>query len=181
MKAACHGPAGGGGGGDVLARRGPSVPTCAEVLPFMVRRKRARTRARGHCGGRPHRRSAQAVARRRARAQHHQREVRSRRLARRPVRRVILGHQAWLIFAQPCVEQEAPALLQAAAVNLATCLTASPEQAVWRNDNPDVKVPDERHHCRHRRRILVEGAGGGVVYLSMSTHHREGGVGLPYV
>ena len=115
-----------------------------------------------------------------ARAQQHLREVQSRRLARRPVRRVILGHQARLIFTQPCAEQEAPALLQAA-VDLATRLQCSPEQAVRRNGDPDVKVPGQRHHCRHRWRILVEGAGGGVVYLSLSTHHREGSVGLPYV
>ena len=44
MRSACNGP---DGGGDVSARRGPSVPTCAEVLPFMVRRKWARSRARG--------------------------------------------------------------------------------------------------------------------------------------
>ena len=163
------------------ARRSPSVPTCAVALPFMVRRRRARSRARGHRGGRLHRRSAQAVARRRARAQQHLRDVRSRRLAGRSVRRVIRGHQARLIFAQPCPEQEAPALLQAAAVDLATRLQSSPEQAVRKNGNPDVKVPDQRHQCRHRWRILVGGEGGGVVYLSLSTHHREGGVGLPYV
>ena len=96
------------------------------------------------------------------------------------MRRVILGHRARLIFAQPCAEQEALALLQAAAVDLATRLQSSPEQAVRRNGNPDVKVPDQRHHCRHCWRILVEGTGGGLVYLSLSTHHREGGVGLPY-
>ena len=97
------------------------------------------------------------------------------------MRRVIPGHQARLIFAEPCVEQEAPALLQAAAVDLATRLQSSPEQAVRRNGNPDVKVPDQRHHCCHRWRILVEEEGGGVVYVSLSTNHREGAVGLPYV
>ena len=51
----------------------------------------------------------------RARAREHVRDVRSRRLAWRPVRRVILGTQARLIFAQPCAEWEAPSLLQAAA------------------------------------------------------------------
>ena len=168
-------------GGDVTAKRRLSVLPCAEVLTCMVRHKRAHSCARGHRGGRPHRRSAQAVAHRRARSQQHLREVQSRRLAKRPVRRVILGHQARLIFAQPCAEHEAPALLQAAAIDLATCPQSSPEQAVWRDGNPDVKVPDQRHHCRHRWRVLVEGAGGGVVYLSLSTNHREGGVGLPYI
>ena len=167
--------------GGVSTRQGLSVPTCAEVLPFMVCGKRARSRARGYGGGRPHCRSAQAVARSKALAQQRLRDVWSRRLARCPVRRVILGHQAQLILAQRCAEQEAPALLQAAAVDLATRLQSNPEQAVRRNGNPDVKIPDKRHHCRHRWRILVEGAGGGVVYLSVSTRHGEGGVGLPYV
>ena len=152
------------------------MPPCAEIFPCMVKHKQKRSRARGRHGGRPHRRSAQAAARRWARAQQHVRDVRSRRLASRPVRRVILGTQARLIFAQPCVEQEAPALLQAAAIDLAARLSA-----MLRDGNPDVKVPGQRHHCRHRWRILVEGEGGGVVYLSLSTHHREGGVGLPYI
>ena len=157
------------------------MPFGAEVLTCKVQRNRARSRARGHRGGRPHRTSAQALAHRRARAQQHVREVHSRRLARRPVRRVILGNQARLIFAQPCAEEEAPALLQAAATDLATRMQSSPRQGVRGDGNPDVKVPGERHHCRHRWQILMEGAGGGVVYLSLSTHHREGGVGLLYV
>ena len=82
------------GGGVVSAERGLSVPTCAHVLTFIVCRKRACSRAREHCGGRPHRRSAQAMAGRRARAHQHLRGVQSRRLARRPMRTVILGHHA---------------------------------------------------------------------------------------
>ena len=161
------------------------MPPCAELLPYMVKRTRKRSRARGRRGGRPQRRSAQAAARRWARAPQHVRDVRSRCLVWRPVRRVILGTQARLIFAQPCAEQEARALLQAAAIDLAACLWSSPEQAMLHDGNPDVKVPGQRHHCRHRYhcrhrwRILVEGEGGGVVCLSLSPHHREGGVGLP--
>ena len=157
------------------------MPPCALILPCMVKRKRKRSRTREHRLGRLHRRSAQAVARRWARAQQHVRDVQSRRLARRLVRRVILGTQPQLIFAQLCAEQEAPALLQAAAIDLAARLWASLEQAVLGDGNPDVKVPGQRHHRRHRWRILVEGAGGGVVYLCLSTHHRQGGVGLPYI
>ena len=142
--------------------------------------KRKRKRARGRRGGRPHRRSGQAAARRWARAQEQVREVRSRRLAWCPVRRVILGTQARLIFAQLCVEWVAPALLQAAAVDLAARLRASPDQATLRG-NPDVKVPGQRHLCCHCWRMVVEGEGGGVVYLSLSSHHRGGGVSLPYI
>ena len=32
--------------------------------------------------------------------------------------------------------------------------------------------------CRHRRRLLP---GEGPVFLSLSTHHREGGLALPYL
>ena len=41
------------GGGDVSAEQSFSVPTCAEVLTYMVCHKGARARARGHLGGRP--------------------------------------------------------------------------------------------------------------------------------
>ena len=62
-----------------------------------------------------------------------------------------------------------------------TALITKEGPPMLRDGNPDVKVPGQRHHCRHRWRILVGGEGGGVVYLSLSTHHREGGVGLPYI
>ena len=107
----CIFEAGGGGGGGPIGRVELAVPPCAKFLPCMVKRKRKRSRARGRLGGRPHRRSVQAAARRWARAQQHVRDVRSRRLAWRTVRRVIVGTQARLIFAQPCAEQEALALL----------------------------------------------------------------------
>ena len=58
------------------------------------------------------------------------------------MRKVILGHQARLIFAQPCAEQEVSALLHAAGVDLATRLHCSSEQAVRSDGNLDVKVPD---------------------------------------
>ena len=65
-------------------------------------------------------------------------------------------------------------------MDLAARLWASPEQATLRG-NPDVKVPDQRHLCRHCWRIVVQGERGRVLYLFLSLHHREGGVGLPYI
>ena len=157
------------------------MPPCADIFLCMVKCKQKFSRTRGRRGGRLHCRSAQTAAGRWARAQQHVRDVRLGRLSWRPVRRVILGTHARLIFAQPCTEQEALALLQAAAIDLAARLWSSPEQAMLRAGNPNFKVPGQRHHCRHRWRILVLGEGAGLVYLSLSTHHREGGVGLPYV
>ena len=69
---------------------------------------------------------------------------------------MILGTQVRLIFAQPCPEQEAPALLRAAAIDHAARLWSSPEQAMLRDGNPDVKVPGQRHRCRHGWKIFME-------------------------
>ena len=66
------------------------------------------------------------------------------------------------------------------AVDLAARLWARREQAGLRG-NLDVNLPGRRHLYRHRWRILVEGEGGRVLYLSLSSHHREGGVSLPYI
>ena len=144
--------------GCVCKGRADRYPHVQIALFTMVRCKRSRRHARGHRGGRQHRRSAQAMSCRRAHALQRLRDVRSRRLTGRPMRPVILGHQARLIFAHPYPEQEAPALLQAAATDLAVRLRSAPEHAVKKNGDPDVKAPRQ---CRHRWRVLVEGEGGG--------------------
>ena len=113
-----------------------------------------------------------------ARAQARLSAVRARRVAGRAVRRVYLGGAARLVFAVPFSDGEAPAVLRAAVLDIGDRLRIVPDQGVTTTGSPDVKVAGQRHHCRHRWRLLMTER---PVHLSLSTHHREGGQALPYL
>ena len=119
----------------------------------------------------------QAVTRRAARAQARIRAVRAHRVAGCAVRRVFLGGAARLVFAVPFADCEAPEVLSAAVWDIGDRLRIVPDQGVTTTGSRDVKGPG-RHHCRHRWRLVMA---EGPVYLSLSTHHREGGQALPYL
>ena len=137
-------------------------------------RSRGRKHARGRRGGRPHRCSLQVAARRAVRAQAHLGAVRTHRVAGRAVRRVYLGEAARLVFSVPFPEGEAPAVLRDATFDI---LRTVPHQGFTTRGSTDVKVLGQKHCC-HRWRLL---RGGGPVFLSLSTHHREGGLALAYL
>ena len=141
-------------------------------------RSRGRKRARGRRGGRPHRRSVQATARRAAHAEARLSAVRAHRAAGRAVRHVYVGGTARLVFSVPFPAGEAPAVLRDAAFDIAGRLRIVPDQGLTTRGSPDVKVAGQKHHCRHRWRLLLE---EGPIFLSLSTHHREGGQALPYL
>ena len=154
---------------------------CAPVsifFAYMVKRKRKR--ARGRRGGCPHRRSAQVAARRWARARERVCGVRSRRLAWRPVPRVVLGTPPPVVF-RATVRGMGGTSPPAGGGGRPSRPPLGQPRAGHAARHPEVKVPGQRHLCRHRSRMPVEGEGGGVLYLFLSSHHREGGVSLPYI
>ena len=132
---------------------------------------------RGRRGGRRHRRSAHAAARRAARALARIRSVRARRVGGRAVRRVFLGSVARLVFAVPFADSAAPDVPREAVCDIGDWMRVIPDQAVTFTGSRNVKGP-RRHHCKHRWRLLMA---EGPVYLSLSTHHREGRQALPYL
>ena len=138
----------------------------------MPRRNRRHRRPRRLRGGVRHRRSAEAVGRRRLRAQRHAQYVLARRLARRSVRRVWLGTQARLIFDRPCALAEAPDFLRDAVADLASRLGGTAHQMFTAAGSPEVKDAAGRHLCRHRWRIRL---GGRELALSLSAHKQMGG------
>ena len=161
-----------------LSVRGFPIFAAIVVRCFVaMTQSRGRKRARGRRGGRPHRRSVQATTSCAARAQARLSEVRAHRVAGRAVRRVYLGGAAQLVFSVPFPEGEAPAVLRDAAFDVAGRLRIVPDQGLTTRGSPDVKVAGQKHHCRDRWRLLLE---EGPVFLSLSTHHREGGQALPY-
>ena len=80
------------------------------------------------------------------------------------------------MFAVPFADSVAPDVLSTAVWDIGDCLRITPDQGVTSIGSRDVKGPG-RHHCRHRWRLLMT---EGPVYLSLSTHHQEGGQALPY-
>ena len=143
----------------------------------MPRRNRRHRRLRRHRGGVRHRRSAEAVGRRRLRAQRQAQYVLARRLARRSVRRVWLGTQARLIFDRPCALAEAPDLLRDAVADLASRLGGTAHQMFTSAGSPEVKDAKGRHLCRHRWRLRLEGR---ELALSLTAHKQMGG-NRPYL
>ena len=149
------------------------------ALPFFMTRSRSRGRKkRGIRGGRRHRRSVQAAMRRATRAQARIRAVRAHRVVGRAVRRVFLGGAARSVFAMPFADCEAPEVLSASVWDIGDRLRIVPDQGVTTTGSRHVKGAG-RHHCRHRWRLLMTAE--GPVYVSLSTHHREGGQALPYL
>ena len=144
-----------------------SLPLKSVSFGAMTRSRR-RKRVRGRRGGRPHRRSVQAAERRAACAQAHFSAVCAHRVAGRAVRRVYLGGAARLVFSVPFPEGEAPAVLRDATFDIAGRLRTAPHEGLTTRGSPDVKVPGQKHHCRHRWRLLLE---EGPIFLSLSTHH----------
>ena len=85
---------------------------------------------------------------------------------------------ARLVFSLPFLEGKAPAVLRDATFDVVGRLCTVLQHGFTTHGSPDVKAPSQRHHCRHRWRLLL---GEGPVFLSLSTHHREGGLALPYL
>ena len=140
---------------------------CSVFIQGMPRRNRHHRRPRQHRGGVRHRRSVEAVGRRRLRAQRQAQYVLARHLARRSVRRVWLGTQARLIFDRPCAPAEAPGLLRDAVTDLASRLGGTARQMFTSAGSPDVKHERGRHLCRHRWRLRL---GVRELTLSLSAH-----------
>ena len=147
------------------------------VFLLMTRSRSRGCRQRGRRGGRRHHRSAHAAARCAARALARIHCVRARRVAGRAVRRVFLGNAARLVSTVPFAESPAPDVLRDAVCDVGERLSITPDQALTFTGSRKVKGPG-RHHCRHRWRLLMA---EGPVYLSLSTHHREGRQVLPYL
>ena len=93
------------------------------------------------------------------------------------MRRIFLGNAARLVFTAAFAESAAPDVLREALCGVGERLGITPEQAFTFTGSSNVKGPG-RHHCRQRWRLLMT---EGPVYLSRSTHHREGGQALPCV
>ena len=81
------------------------------------------------------------------------------------------------MFAVPFADSEAPEVLSAAVWDIGDRLRIVPDKGATTTGSTDVNGPG-RHHCRHRWRLLMA---EGPVYLSLSTHHREGGRAFPYL
>ena len=54
----------------------------------------------------------------------------------------------------PFADNEAPEVLRAAVWDIGERLHIVPEQGVTTTGSPDVRVAGQRHHCRHRWRLL---------------------------
>ena len=145
---------------------------CSVFVRGMPRRNRHHRRPRQHRGGVRHRRSVEAVGRRRLRAQRQAQYVLARHLARRSVRRVWLGTQARLIFDRPCAPAEATGLLRDAVTDLASRLGGTARQMFTSAGSPDVKHERGRHLCRHRWRLRL---GVRELTLSLSAHKQVSG------
>ena len=145
---------------------------CSVFMRGMPRRNRHHRRPRQHRGGVRRHRSAEAVGRRRLRAQQHAQYVLARHLARRSVHRVWLGTQARLIFDRPCAPAEAPGLLHDAVADLASRLGGTARQMFRPDGSPDVKDERGQHLCRHRWRLKL---GVRELTLSLSDHKQVGG------
>ena len=81
------------------------------------------------------------------------------------------------MFAVPFEDSGAPEVLRAAVWDIGDRLHIVPDQGVTTTGSRDIKGAG-RHHSRHRWCLLVA---EGPVYLSRSTHHRDGGQALPYL
>ena len=144
----------------------------ATLLFFFKTRLRSRRRKKwGRHGGRRHRRSVQAAARRAARALARIRFVRAHGVAGRAVRRVFLGRALRLVFAVLFADSEAPEVPSDAVWDIGDRLRIVPDHGVTTTSSRHVEGLG-RHHCRHRWRLLMA---EGPVYK----HHREGGQALP--
>ena len=149
---------------------------CAPVFfTRVMTRKKGKKR---NCGRRRHRRSQEATARRRL--QGGERLCRALRwlLARRPVRRVLLGTAAKIFFRVDVPEALASAVLRDAALDIARRLHGAPAQAFRPEGTPDVKPPGQHHLCSHKWRVVYP---LGTVFLTLSRHCLHGGRHLPYV
>ena len=100
------------------------------------------------------------------------------RLAKWPVRRLWPGTQAWLVFQRPCARPDAPALLAAAAVDLAGRWHGVATQDRNPDGRPEVKSDIEGHFCRHRWRLR---RGGLTTTLTLSANRKVEGQALLYV
>ena len=78
----------------------------------------------------------------------------------------------------PFPEGDAPAALRDATSDIAGRLRTVLHKGFTTHDSPYVKALGQQHHYRHRWRLML---GEGLVSLSRSTHHREGGPALPYL
>ena len=99
-------------------------------------------------------------------------------LARRPVRRVLLVTAVKIFFQTDIPEALAPAVLQAAACDVALRLHGEPAQAFRPGGTPNVKPTGQHHLCSHKWRVEYE---LGAVYLTISRHSLHEGRRLPYV
>ena len=100
------------------------------------------------------------------------------RLARWLVRRLWLGAQARVVFQRPCARPEVPAVLAAAAVDLAGRLHGQALQDRTLDGKPEVKSDVPGHLCWHRWRLR---RGGLTATLTLFQNTRIGGRALPYV
>ena len=130
----------------------PGVPreTLSRAMP---RRRGGRKAKRRHRGGRRHKCSKAAAARRQPKGHFHQRWVAASRPPKWPIRRLWMGAQAQMVFQRPCARPDAPALLATAAADLAGRL-----RGIARHDrNPDGRLDVTSdilgHFCRRRWRL----------------------------
>ena len=131
--------------------------------------------SRWHRRGRQHhRRSAQALERRRERVRLHMCAVRTRRLAWRLAHHIWLGTQARLVFDRACPRDKVPGPLELAAKDLGQHLQSHAEQVFTASGSPDVKDAGN-HLCRHRWRVRVNSR---AIYLSISSNRRIGGIAI---
>ena len=63
----------------------------------------------------------------------------------------------------------APAVLRQAAVEVTRRLQGAFLQGFTESGSPDIKPQDERHHCRHKYRVVFR---EGIVFLTRSKHPR---------
>ena len=101
-------------------------------------RKKGNKRNRGR---HRHRRSQEATARRRLQGGERLRRALRGLLARRPVRRVLLGTATKIFFRVDVPEALAPAVLRDAALDIARRLHGTPTQAFRPEGTPNVKLP----------------------------------------
>ena len=139
------------------------------VFLLMTRSRSRGCRQRGRRGGRGHRRSAHAAARRVARALARFRFVRPRPVAGRAMWRVFLGNAARLVFTVPFAESAAPDGLREVVCDVGKMLAITPEQTFTFTGSGNVKGP-RRHHCTHCWRLLrVQGP-----FLPVPEHTPQG-------
>ena len=141
---------------------------------------RVMTRKRGkkrNLGRRRHRPSQEATARRQLQGGERLRRA-LRGLARRPVRRVLLGTAAKIFFRTDVPKALAPAVLRDAALDIARRLPGTPAQAFRPEGTPNVKPPGQHQLCCHKWRVAYP---LGTVFLTLSRHCLHEGRHLPYV